>query len=84
MRGPLPRPEQAPTPVERKLVKRKAFITVEYDAEDVYGARAQEGEIRRVLADLQPGFDRIAIRFADRRQRCAPRAAAPERIWPRD
>ena len=69
---------------EFKPAKRKAVITVEYEAEDRLEALAQEGKIQRALADLAPDFDRIDIRFADRRPRVAPRAAAPTRTWPRD
>lgn len=64
-------------------MKRKAVIVVEYEAHDYYDARTQENEIRRALAELQAEFDRIDIRFGDRRPRVAPRAAAPIRCWPR-
>jgi hypothetical protein len=67
-----------------RLMKRKAVITVEYEVEDYVGGKAQESRIRRALLDLSPDFDRIDIRFADRRPRQAPRAPAPERSWPRD
>ncbi|SJM55126.1 hypothetical protein FM111_04680 [Brevundimonas diminuta 3F5N] len=67
-----------------RLMKRKAVITVEYEVEDYLGAKAQESRIRRALADLSPDFDRIDIRFADRRPRSSPRAPAPKRSWPRD
>lgn len=66
------------------LMKRKAVITVEYEAEDFLKAVAREDEIRRVLAQLKSDFDRIDVRFADRRPRHRPRAAAPLRTWPRD
>lgn len=67
-----------------RLIKRKAVITVEYEVEDYVGAKAQENRIRRALVDLSPDFDRIDIRFADRRPRYTPRAPAPDRHWPRD
>ncbi len=67
-----------------RLIKRKAVITVEYEALDNFDVRAQESEIRRVLSDLQPRFDRLDVRFQDRRPRSVPRAAAPDRIWTRD
>ncbi|MEG2312301.1 hypothetical protein [Brevundimonas sp.] len=67
-----------------RLMKRKAVITVEYEVEDYVGAKAQESRIRRALVDLSPDFDRIDIRFADRRPRNTPRAPAPDRSWPRD
>ncbi len=68
---------------EPRPVRRKAVITVEFDAEDYFCAQAQEGEIRRVLLRLQADFKRIDIRFADRRPRLAPRAAPPQATWPR-
>ena len=64
-------------------MKRQAIITVEYDAEDYLGVKAQEGVIRRVLAGLKPDFEHVDVRFADRRPRFTPRAAAPEKVWPR-
>lgn len=67
-----------------RLMKRKAVITVEYEVEDYVGAKAQESRIRRAMVDLSPDFDRINIRFADRRPRNTPRAPAPGRSWPRD
>jgi len=67
-----------------RLMKRKAVITVEYEVEDYVGAKAQESRIRRALVDLSPDFDRIDIRFADRRPRTMPRATAPNRSWPHD
>lgn len=69
---------------EIRPMKRKAVITVEYEAEDYLKAVAREDEIRRALTDLRADFERIDIRFADRRPRQAPRAAAPTRTWPRD
>jgi hypothetical protein len=65
-------------------MKRKAVITVEYEAEDYLKAVAREDEIRRVLAELNAAFDRIDVRFGDRRPRLTARAAAPIRPWPRD
>lgn len=64
-------------------LRRKAVITVEFDAEDYFCAQAQEGEIRRILATLRPDFERIDIRFADRRPRLTSRAAPPQATWPR-
>lgn len=64
-------------------LRRKAVITVEFDAEDYFCAQAQEGEIRRALSRLQADFKRTDIRFADRRPRLAPRAAPPQATWPR-
>lgn len=66
------------------LMKRKAVITVEYEAEDYLKAVAREDAIRRAMAELKADFDRIDVRFADRRPRHKPRAAAPLRTWPRD
>lgn len=68
---------------EPRPLRRKAVITVEFDAEDYFCAQAQEGEIRRLLSRLQADFKRIDIRFADRRPRLAPRAAPPQATWPR-
>ena len=65
-------------------MKRKAVITVEYEAEDYLKAIAREDEIRRVLVELNAAFDRIDVRFGDRRPRLTSRAAAPSRPWPRD
>lgn len=89
MRSPVIMTIAEPIPAQRGAaaiapMKRKAVITVEYEAEDSLEAMAQEDEIRRVLTELKPDFDRIDIRFADRRPRHAPRAAAPSRCWPRD
>jgi len=67
-----------------RLMKRKAVITVEYEVEDYLVAKVKESRIRRALVDLSPDFDRIEIRFADRRPRHTPRAPAPDRSWPRD
>jgi len=64
-------------------MKRKAVITVEFDADDYFSIQAQEKEIRRILSHLGPDFDRINIRFSDRRPRSYPRAAAPQACWPR-
>ena len=75
-----PAPKVRPEP---RPLRRKALITVEFDAEDYFGARAQEEEIRRVLSGLQAEFKKIDIRFADRRPRLGPRAAPPQRTWPR-
>jgi len=66
-----------------KPMKRKAVITVEYEAEDYFKIRSREGQIRRALSALETDFERIEIRFADRRPRSAKRAAAPDRAWPR-
>lgn len=65
-------------------MKRKAVITVEYEAEDYFKAMAREDEIRRILVELNAAFERIDIRFGDRRPRLTARAAAPTRPWPRD
>ncbi len=65
-------------------MKRKAVITVEYEAEDYLKAMAREDEIRRALGELNAAFDRIDVRFGDRRPRLTSRAAAPSRPWPRD
>lgn len=71
-------------PDDLPLMKRKAVITVEYEAEDYLKAMAREDAIRRVMAKLKADFDRIDVRFADRRPRHRPRAAPPLRTWPRD
>lgn len=68
---------------EPRPLRRKAIITVEFDAEDYFDAQAQEEEIRRVLVRFRPEFERIDIRFADRRPRLTPRAPAPTGKWPR-
>ena len=68
---------------EPRPLRRKAIITVEFDAKDYFCAQAQEEEIRRVFSRLRADFKRIDIRFADRRPRLRPRAAAPQATWPR-
>ncbi|PRB14577.1 MULTISPECIES: hypothetical protein [unclassified Brevundimonas] len=65
-------------------MKRKAVITIEYEAEDYLKAMAREKEIRRALVELNAVSDRIDVRFGDRRPRLISRAAAPSRPWPRD
>ena len=75
-----PAPKARPEP---RPLRRKAVITVEFDAEDFFCSRAQEDEIRRALSRLQAEFKKIDIRFADRRPRSAPRAAPPQGTWPR-
>ena len=76
------RPTAKARPEPRPL-RRKAIIPVEFDAEDYLCAQTQEAEIRRLLSRLQADFKRIDIRFADRRPRLRPRAAAPQATWPR-
>lgn len=70
------RPEAPP-------MKRKAVITVEFDAEDYFSAQTQEEKIRRILSRLQLDFEKVDVRFSDRRPRSAPRAAPPQATWPR-
>lgn len=63
-------------------MKRKAVITVEFEAEDYLVVQDREAEIRRALETLRSAFETVNVHFCDRRPRLRPRAPAPERYWP--